>query len=306
MAFDRRDVEPEEELQDLMHAFGELFEGPYGPELLRLATHQDEVFSFEVEWGDLMENEVLRHHVVDDLDAFMNVGERVLNDRFKPHMASPCRLVLRLTGLPASHHRRLDELRMRDRDKLYTFDVAITRCSPPMGYLRTAVYVCKAPGCDYVSRMEQRLARERESPNACPLCVDRMMKAMELDDEQRQDFTSFAANRGIAKNFGMVLEELRYIDVQYLSVVDVRSGGKEHWDHGAHDWTVVVDEDHVAAYNVGSMLRLHATVHVDHLPDRTFAKDTRRTLVLRVEGIEPLDADAAHVDDVSWLHGPPI
>jgi len=66
-----------------------------------------------------------------------------------------------------------------------------------------------------------------------------------------------------------------------------------------------VDEDHVGSYPVGSLLRLHATVNVDHLPERTFAKDTRRCLLLRVEGIEPLD-DAAHVDDVQWSNGPPV
>ena len=304
MSYERRPIGPEEDLQDLMDAFGELFEGAYMGELRSLGSCEEQVFSFDVEYADLMEHDVIRDHLVDDIERFMLTGEQVLNDRFRQHMKAPCRLVLRLAGLPEERRRPLDSLRMRDRGRLFTFDVAVTGTTPPIGYLQRATYTCRVPGCGETVQVDQRLAREREKPSSCQACMQRMFDGLP-DNDEGEYIRRMAEQRGMFGDFGLVTEDLRYIDVQYLSVVDVVPSGKGPWAQGRHTWTAVVDEDHVGSYPVGSLLRLHATVNVDHLPERTFAKDTRRCLLLRVEGIEPLD-DAAHVDDVQWSNGPPV
>ncbi len=99
-------------------------------------------------------------------------------------------------------------------------------------------------------------------------------------------------------------EDLGYIDVQYLSLMDALPDADGPWSLGQHVWTAVVDEDFVDAYPIGSLVRLHATVHVDHLPERTFDKDTRRVMILRVEGIDLLDEHATHFDEVTWTSEP--
>ena len=304
MSYERRPIGPEEDLQDLMDAFGELFEGTYMDELRSLGHCEEQVFSFEVAYADLMEHDVIRNHLVDDIERFMLTGEQVLNDRFRQHMHAPCRLVLRLSGLPEERRRPLDSLRMRDRGRLFTFDVAVTGATPPIGYLQRATYVCRIPGCGETVVVNQRLAREREKPSSCQACMQRMFEGLP-DNDEGEYIRRMAHQSGRFGDFGLVTEDLRYIDVQYLSVVDVVPATKGPWGQGRHTWTAVVDEDHVGSYPVGSLLRLHATVNVDHLPERNFVKDTRRCLLLRVEGIEPLD-DAAHVDDVQWVSGPPV
>ena len=158
MSFGRREVGPEADEQELMNAFGELIEKKYRSDFEMLSTCEEEIFSFEVEWDDLCADPVIQGHLGDNLDRFMTVAERVLNDRFVPYMANPCRLVLRLSGLTDHHKRRLDSLRMRDRRKLFTFDTLVVGRTPPLGYLQKASYACAAKGCDFVREIEQRLS----------------------------------------------------------------------------------------------------------------------------------------------------
>lgn len=298
MSFGRREVGPEADEQDLMNAFGGLIEAKYTSDFEMLATCEEEIFSFEVDWADLCADPVIQGHLSDNLDRFMTVAERVLNDRFIRFMANPCRLVLRLSGLTEHHRRRLDSLRMRDRRKLFTFDTLVVGRTPPLGYLQKATYACAAKGCDYVREIQQRLARQRESPGPCPKCAERFLS--ELGPEEKEIAARFLPR----SSYTLVNEDLRYIDVQYLSVMDVLPDANGPWSVGQHVWTAVVDEDFVDAYPIGSLVRLHASVHVDHLPERTFDKDTRRVMILRVEGIDLLDEDAAHFDHVTWTSEP--
>ncbi|HII19495.1 MAG TPA: minichromosome maintenance protein MCM [Candidatus Poseidoniaceae archaeon] len=298
MSFGRTELGPEAETQELMNAFGAFILDKHQGDLVNLGTCEEEIFSFEVEWNDLCSDPVIQGHLVDNLDRFMTVAEQVLNDRFIKYMQQPCRLVLRLNGLTEQHKRRLDSLRMRDRRKLFSFDTLIVGRTPPLGYLKRAAYACAAKGCTYVGYIEQRLARQRESPGQCPVCAERYLAG--LAQEEREMAMRFLPR----SKYRMNDEELRYIDVQYLSVMDVVPDGDGPWSIGQHVWTAVVDEDFVDEYPVGSLVRLHATVHVDHLPERTFDKDTRRVMILRVEGIEMLDEPATHFDDVTWTSEP--
>ena len=294
MSFGRREVGPEADTQDLMNAFGNLILNRYKNDLEALATCEEEIFSFEVEWKDLCADPVIQGHLGDSLDRFMTVAEKVLNDRFIGFMKHPCRLVLRLSGLTDHHKRRLDSLRMRDRRKLFTFDTLVVGRTAPLGYLQRASYACAAPACDYVKQIEQRLARQRESPGQCPKCAERFLSGLEA--EEREFATRFLPR----SSYNLVDEDLRYIDVQYLSVMDVLPDPNGAWSLGEHVWTAVVDEDFVDAYPIGSLVRLHASVHVDHLPERTFDKDTRRVMILRVEGIDFLDEPATNFNEVTW------
>lgn len=298
MSYSRRDVGPEADTRGLMNAFGDLIQNRYGSDLEALATCEEEIFSFEVEWDDLCADPEIQGHLGDNLDQFMTVAEQVLNDRFKGYMEHPCRLVLRLSGLTDAHKRCLDSLRMRDRRKLFTFDTLVVGRTPPLGYLQKATYACAAPGCDYVKQIQQRLARQRESPGPCPKCAERFLEG--LGPEEREIATRFLPR----SSYTLVDEELRYIDVQYLSVMDVVPDSSGPWSLGQHVWTAIVDEDFVDAYPIGSLVRLHASVHVDHLPERTFDKDTRRVMILRVEGIDLLDEHASHFDEVTWTSEP--
>ncbi|MEC7111516.1 MAG: hypothetical protein VXX03_05200 [Candidatus Thermoplasmatota archaeon] len=298
MSFGRQEVGPEADEQELMNAFGELIEKKYKSDFEMLSTCEEEIFSFEVEWDDLCADPVIQGHLGDNLDRFMTVAERVLNDRFIRYMGNPCRLVLRLSGLTDHHKRRLDSLRMRDRRKLFTFDTLVVGRTPPLGYLQKAAYACAAKGCDFVKEIEQRLARQRESPGPCPKCAERFLSGMK--PEEREVAARFLPR----SSYNLVNEDLRYIDVQYLSLMDVLPDADGPWSLGQHVWTAVVDEDFVDAYPIGSLVRLHATVHVDHLPERTFDKDTRRVMILRVEGIDLLDEHATHFDEVTWTSEP--
>ena len=298
MSFGRTELGPQADMQDVMNAFGEFILDKHQGDLQALGTCEEEIFSFEVEWRDLCADPVLQGHLGDNLDWFMTVAERVLNDRFIGYMQQPCRLVLRLNGLTDDHKRRLDSLRMTDRRKLFSFDTLVVGRTPPLGYLQRAAYACAAKECDYVAHIEQRLARQRESPGHCPQCAERHLAGME--PEEREMAMRFLPR----SKYRMVDEELRYIDVQYLSVMDVMPDSNGPWSLGQHVWTAVVDEDFVDQYPVGSLIRLHASVQVDHLPERTFDKDTRRVMILRVEGIEMLDEPATHFDDVTWTSEP--
>ena len=121
-----------------------------------------------------------------------------------------------------------------------------------------------------------------------------------MEPEEREIAARFLPR----SSYNLVNEDLRYIDVQYLSLMDALSDADGPWSLGQHVWTAVVDEDFVDAYPIGSLVRLHATVHVDHLPERTFDKDTRRVMILRVEGIDLLDEHATHFDEVTWTSEP--
>ena len=298
MSFGRTELGPEAETQELMTAFGTFIETKHGGDLEALSTCEEEIFSFEVEWSDLCADPIIQGYLGDSLDHFMTIAETVLNDRFLHFMQRPCRLVLRLNGLTEHHKRKLDSLRMRDRRKLFTFDTLVVGRTPPLGYLQRASYACAAKGCGYIGQIDQRLARQRESPGQCPKCAERYLAGLEPEEREM-------AKRFLPRpSYRMVDEELRYIDVQYLSVMDVHPDADGPWSLGEHVWTAVVDEDFVDAYPVGSLIRLHASVQVDHLPERTFDKDTRRVMVLRVEGIEMLDEPATHFDEVTWTSEP--
>ncbi|GIS27777.1 MAG: hypothetical protein CM15mP128_5360 [Methanobacteriota archaeon] len=113
---------------------------------------------------------------------------------------------------------------MRDRRKLFTFDTLVVGRTPPLGYLQKAAYACAAKGCDFVKEIEQRLARQRESPGPCPKCAERFLSGMEPDERE------VAARFLPRSSYYLVNEDLRYIDVQYLA--DGRPSGRR--------WTLVV------------------------------------------------------------------
>lgn len=248
MSFGRTELGPEAETQELMTAFGTFIETKHGGDLEALSTCEEEIFSFEVEWSDLCADPIIQGYLGDSLDHFMTIAETVLNDRFLHFMQRPCRLVLRLNGLTEHHKRKLDSLRMRDRRKLFTFDTLVVGRTPPLGYLQRASYACAAKGCGYIGQIDQRLARQRESPGQCPKCAERYLAGLEPEEREM-------AKRFLPRpSYRMVDEELRYIDVQYLSVMDVHPDADGPWSLGEHVWTAVVDEDFVDAYPVGSLI----------------------------------------------------
>ena len=124
----------------------------------------------------------------------------------------PTRPVIRVVGLPENYLNRVDELRMRDRNDLVCLDVKINEVSQPYGWLKQATYECLDCGTPTV--INQRRARERESPRVCRVCLDKVFSDMDTKDLPMGMFHP-------RPNFRMVIEECVYEDVQDISMSQI-------------------------------------------------------------------------------------
>jgi DNA replicative helicase MCM subunit Mcm2 (Cdc46/Mcm family) len=273
-------IDLSEEDQAVLTAWRELIEGRYFGDIEGLLTYEDEVFGFNVQHAHLASNDTLRNAFHEQPTHCLKLGNTVLKEQFLRagvHM----RGVLRVVGLGDEYRTSIHALRMRNRYKLVSVDVKIVDVSDAYGWLKVAVYRCR--DCKDEQILDQRRARERESPPFCMSCI-RKARASDNEDELPP---SLLARR---PNFSLITEDCFYEDAQSLRVRQVvyDDDGQVLNDAAPESLEAVVADEMVGRLTPSTYYRLNAVVKLEPLRDRTFAKDTRRVLSLEVISAEEL------------------
>ena len=282
----KKGIEPDQSMQDVLAAWRILFEKNHFKEIKRLKGFEERVFGLEVEHSLICKNAVLSPEFHTRTKWTLEIGNMVLNEKMVIH-GNDSRLVIRVVNFSENHHFSLDDIRMRHRSSLFTFDVIINPIGGPIGWIKKAVYECE--DCETRFEIKQRLAREREAPNLCMNCIEIYM----------------AKNKGKwpripPVNFKMIVEDCYYEDIEYLNALEVSfdsdgnllklGGGKFHG---------VVNDEYVGNLIPGSIHRINAKIAVDHLPNRNFIKDTRRIILLKIHSIEESPFNFSNVSETS-------
>lgn len=275
---DEVDLEPE--AQDLLREWRELFVEHYLEDIKRLKGNPALVHGFEVDHALMDRWETLRREFHLNPTRVLKYGTRVLVEQFDDQMVR-MRPVIRVVGLSENYLRRVEDLRMRDRNQLVCLDVKIQEVSNPYGWLWWTVYECK--DCSAQVNLEQRRGRERESPLHCEPCFDRMLERLGDDDAS---FPMFPM-RG---RFRMVTEDCKYEDVQDISMTQVVYNDANEVVNASSKHPIIgtVTDDLVGDMEAGAYARINGIVRVQPVPDRNFSKDTRRVLSIDVLSVEVL------------------
>ena len=272
------DLDPQE--QELLREWRELFVEYYLDDIKRLQEHSSSVYGFEVDHAVLDRSESLRREFHLDPTRVLKYGTRVLVEQFEDQMVR-MRPVIRVVGLSDNYLRRVEDLRMRDRNQLVCLDVKIQEVSNPYGWLWLTVYECK--DCSTQVHLEQRRGRERESPLYCEPCFDRMMERLEDEDSH---FPMFPRQG----RFRMLTEDCKYEDVQDISMTQVVYNDAHEIVNASSKHPIIgtVTDDLVGEIEAGAYARINGIVRVQPVPDRNFSKDTRRVLSIDVLSVERL------------------
>ena len=154
-------IEPDKTMQEVLAAWRLLFVNNHAEEIERLNGFEERVFGLEVEHSLICQNETLKAEFHTRPDWTLDIGNIVLNEQMMIQ-GNDSRLVIRVVNFSKNHHFSLDELRMRHRSAMLTFDVIISPLGGPLGWIKKAIYECN--DCGHRSEIKQRLAREREAP----------------------------------------------------------------------------------------------------------------------------------------------
>lgn len=282
----KRGIEPDSAMQEVLGAWRILFEKNHIEEIKRLKGFEERVFGLEVEHSLICNNEVLKPEFHTRPDWTLELGNIVLNEKMMIH-GNDSRLVIRVVNFSKHHHFSLDELRMRHRSTMLTFDVIISPVGGPLGWIKKAVYECI--DCEHRFEIKQRLARERDAPHLCYNCIE-----------------IFAAkNKGKFPrippvNFDMLVEDCYYEDIEYLNAIEVAIDNDGNvLKLGGEKFLGVVNDEYVGTLVPGSIHRINARIAVDHLPNRDFVKDTRRIILLKIHSIENSPFKVSNVSETS-------
>ena len=277
------DLDPQE--QAILREWRLLVTEHYLEDIQHLEGNPDIIHGFEVEHAVLAQYDTLRTEFHLRPTRVLQLGTRIMREQFDEHMAR-MRPVIRVVGLDEMYRRRIDSLRMRDRNKVVSLVVKINHVFPPYGWVKLAVYECRDCGDGF--EIPQRRARERESPVRCETCLAAFLKRLESGDES-------VSYRPPRPNFEMSTEHSKYEDVQDMNVCQVVVNDELQVLHTSlkDDLIATVSDDLVGELEVGAFARLNGIVRVQPFPNRTFSKDTRRVLSLDVLSIEPIDVGEA-------------
>ena len=189
---------------------------------------------------------------------------------------------IRVVRLSEEYRNSIEELRMRNRNTIVTVDVKVVSMSEPYGWLKIAKYRCR--DCNDEVIINQRRARERESPRFCKSCLQ---KSRETDNDEEHRLFAIMHS----PNFAMELEECYYEDAQNMMIRHVShdSEGNAFSGTGLNTQMAIVSDELVGGMDSSEFYRLNGVVKVEPLRDRNFLKDTRRVLVVDVFSAEALD-----------------
>ena len=279
-------IEPDPAMQDVLAAWRILFEENHVDEIKRLKGFDERVFGLEVEHSLICKDAVLRPEFHTRPDWALEIGNVVLNEKMMIH-GNDSRLVIRVVNFSKNHHFSLDELRMRHRSTMLTFDVIVNPSSGPLGWIKKAVYECE--DCGHRFEIKQRLAREREAPNLCMNCIEIHMA------ENKGELPKLRPD-----NFKMIVEDCYYEDIEYLNAVEISIDSDGNvLQLGEDKFIGVVNDEYVGTLIPGSIHRINARIAVDHLPNRNFVKDTRRIILLEIHSIEDSPFNVSNISETS-------
>jgi len=257
-----------------------MFEKEYLAEIVDLKGLEMSVFGFEVQHEVLSKDSFLSTEFHLNPARTLSIGNKVLKEQFDQSgvLARP---VIRVLNLSENYHRKIDQLRMRDRDQLLTVDVKIAHVSHLYGWLKSAIYQCK--DCGTPRKMEQRRARERKSPNVCKVCLKKSFEGIETKGFPMTNFYP-------RPNFRMLTDECYYEDVQDISMHQITYDKDHHLIQCSPKFELIgtLTDDMVGDVEPLTFMRVNGILRVQPIPTRNFAKDTRRLLSLDVISIEPL------------------
>ena len=271
-------IDPEE--QAALREWKTVIVSNYTADIARLHGMEDSVHGFHVEHHLIDQQPTLRHMFHENPTRALELGHRIMREQFDANNI-PTRPVIRVVGLPENYLNRVDELRMRDRNDLVCLDVKINEVSQPYGWLKQATYECLDCGTPTV--INQRRARERESPRVCRVCLDKVFSDMDTKDLPMGMFHP-------RPNFRMVIEECVYEDVQDISMSQITYNSEHRLINCSTRNQIVgtVADDLVHALESSTYARINGIVRVQPVPERNFAKDTRRLLSIDILSVEEL------------------
>lgn len=270
----KTDIEPDKLMQDVLTAWRLLFETNHDEEIKRLKGFDERVFGLEIEHSLICQDDILSTEFHTRPNWTLEIGNKVLNEQMMIQ-GNDSRLVIRVINFAKNHHFNLDELRMRHRTSMFTFDVVISPVGGPIGWIKTAVYECR--DCQKRYEVRQRLAREREAQSLCMNCIE-IYAAKNKGQWPRLPPTDFK----------MLAEECYYEDIEYLNLIQISIDPNGNLiEMGDKEFIGVINDEYVGTLEKGSIVRVNARIAVDHLPNRNFIKDTRRIIILEIHSIEP-------------------
>jgi len=276
------DLDPEE--QAILRAWRLLVSKHYLEDIQHLQGNPGIIHGFEIAHRLVCDYEDLRMSFHLNPTRFHELGHQVMREQFDENMVR-MRPIIRVVELDEDYHRRIDTLRMRDRNKVVSITVKINDISPSYGWVQEAVYECKR--CKEQTTLKQRRARERESPSHCETCFARLLKRLDMEEEPY-------SVRPPRPQFVMSTEHSNYEDVQDIQMCQAVFSEEGELLHVSQEDEMVgvVSDDLVGELEKGSCARVNGIVRVEPFPNRTFSKDTRRVLSLQVLSVEVLEGEA--------------
>ena len=263
---------PPSDIADTLNAWRDLFQRKHADDIEGLSVldaTEDPIFSFYVDFADIDGDDLLSYRFNEYPEQTIELANEVLRSMCSEHTDVRC--VLRPLVFPDEKVVSVSDLRMRNRSKLVSLIVSVKDVGPRLGYLKRARYVCIE--CGHQEFVDQRVARERKRPSGpCKICYDEAKKALNGD-------ISYPLLRHLNSLLQLASEGSFYQDIQYLNV-------QNHDAANEQAIQIIVDDEYVDAYKVGSTIRVNGVVYIDPIPDRSFIKDTRRILQVRALSIE--------------------
>ncbi len=274
------EVAPSETDQQVLACWNSLITSNYIDDIKHLEGTSDAVFGFTIHHPLIVKEGVLAFEFHENPTHALELGTQVLQEQFDKYGVR-MRPVIRVVEFGPEYLRKVDDLRMRDRNKLFSFDVKLNDISHPYGWLKKAVYECR--DCGTIIVKMQRRARERESPSTCRPCMFKAVDYMKDDDIPWGLFSP-------RPNFKMVLEECKYEDIQDISMRQITYNKDHHLIHCSTKNEIIgtVSDDLVGDLTAPDYVRVNGIVRVQPIPSRNFGKDTRRVLSIDVLSIEEL------------------
>lgn len=272
MSEERHIPGPPSELADTLNHWRELFQRKHSEDfeaLSGLDGMEEPIFSFLVDYADIDQDDLLSLRFNEFPEKTLEQANEVLRSMCSEHTDVRC--VLRPILFPDEKLKTVSSLRMRNRGELVSLIVKIQDVGPRLGYLKKALYTCKA--CGNREEIPQRVARERKRPTGpCRVCLEDAQQALGED-------ISYSLYRRLEALLQLTAEGSFYQDIQYLNVHDAIEPDKQPIQ-------ILVDDEYVDRHKPGETIRINGVVYIDPIPDRNFVKDTRRILQVRALSIE--------------------
>ena len=271
-------TEPDIEAQEILNAWRLIFEEKYSSELDHFSLCEEDVFGFEVQW-EYLKNTPLHSIFPNNPTKSLELGNQVIREQFQTR-DSRTRPVIRIIGFDDEFSYLLEDVRTRDRGRLLSFNCIITNLDSPMGWLKRSQYICNECGTTW--SISQSLARERERSIQCSICADSYYKEMKKTDGK--------AKIPPPTNISMIVEGNVYEDIQYIELtcpVMLKRHAHDETRNPLFRYLAVINDEYVGQLSLTQEVTVNAWVELDHLPNRDFAMDTRRVLILKIHSIEP-------------------